>query len=282
MITRWIYDIEIYPNLFLLVAKNVFNGTIRKFQVSQYQDDRQLLQEWLSIEVTEMVGFNNLFYDYPVLHNAVTKLWSEKGSVFCNQCYKFSKELIGGKRSYIKDDEYYFKQIDLFKINHYDNKARITSLKLLEFNLRLENIQELPYKFDIVLTKEQIDIVVDYCVNDVLATELLYKETLSEINLREKLSPVYSIDFTNYNSAKLGEHIFIQKLIKSLGEEVVYDIIETDSLYAILCIVQNMLLKLNITCFLKDNLIDLINVNPQIELNRSGFTPNWKEEKIWQ
>ena len=102
------------------------------------------------------------------------------------------------------------------------------NVKLLEFNLRLENIQELPYKFDIVLTKEQIDIVVDYCVNDVLATELLYKETLSEINLREKLSPVYSIDFTNYNSAKLGEHIFIQKLIKSLGEEVVYDIIETD------------------------------------------------------
>jgi len=225
---RWIWDIECYPNLFLLCAKNVETKERVKFQVSPISDDRPFISYWLKESVNDMVGFNSINYDYPVLHYALNKLWKLKGRMFCKLLFNYSNNIIKGKKSYIKNFDYVKKQIDLFKINHYDNKAKMTSLKLLEFNLKLDNIQELPYEPGTVLKNEQIRTIIEYCDNDVNATELLYYETLKEIQLREKLSIQYNIDFTNYNSTKIGETILISKIINKLGENVVYHKIDTD------------------------------------------------------
>lgn len=225
---RWIWDIEVYPNLFLISAKNCITGERRRFQVSPLGDDRGKIALWMRDEVEEMVGFNSIYYDYPVFHYAVSNLWNMRGRDFCAKLFSYSTSIIKGKKSYIKDHEYLRKQIDLFKINHYDNKAKMTSLKLLQFNLRLKNIRELPYAPGTVLTNEQIQVVIDYCDNDCDATELVYAETLAEIELREKMNPIYGIDFTNYNSTKMGEYILISKIIQALGEDVVYDKYETD------------------------------------------------------
>ena len=142
---RWIWDIECYPNLFLVCAKHCITGERRRFQVSPLGDDRNELALWLRDEVETMVGFNNLYYDYPVLHYALSSAWNLRGRDFCASIYKYSSNLIKGKRTFIKERDFIRKQIDLFKINHYDNKAKMTSLKLLQFNLRLKNIKELPY-----------------------------------------------------------------------------------------------------------------------------------------
>lgn len=226
---RWIYDIECYPNLFLLCAKNVITKERRKFQVSPLGDDRALFIEWFNQEVVEMVGFNNVFYDYPILHHVLSVLWNERGRDFCSKLFTYSDNMIHGKRKvYLKDYQHFRRQIDLFKINHFDNKAKMTSLKLLEFNLKLKNIQELPFAPGTVLEDWQIRKVIEYCDNDVDATELVYDVTLPEIDLREKLSPQYKIDFTNYNSTKMGEWILVSKVIDKLGEEAVYNTYETD------------------------------------------------------
>ena len=68
---RWIWDVEVYPNLFLVCAKHCITGERRRFQVSPLGDDRNELALWLRDEVEEMVGFNNLYYDYPVLHHFI-------------------------------------------------------------------------------------------------------------------------------------------------------------------------------------------------------------------
>ena len=41
-------------------------------------------------------------------------------------------------------NELSLKQIDLFKINHYDNKNQSGESKRLEFEMDLENIEEMP------------------------------------------------------------------------------------------------------------------------------------------
>jgi hypothetical protein len=225
---RWIYDEEVYPNLFLLSAKQPGTDIRRRFQISPLGDDREALANWLLNEVTDMVGFNNLFYDYPVLHFLLSKAWKERGRVATSLIYKYSSRLIKSNR-YPPKIRPHRKQIDCFKINHFDNKAKMTSLKLLEFNLRLKNIQELPYPPDMVLSESQIQDVIDYCDNDCDATELVYDETLPEIQLREKMSPMFGIDFTNYNSTKMGEQILISRIIEELGEHKVYDRVETST-----------------------------------------------------
>lgn len=228
---RWIFDEEVYPNLFLLCAKIPGTDIRKRFQVSPLGDNRAELALWLLNEVQDMVGFNNLFYDYPVLHYAFDKkIQNLRGRDFCSAIYKFSYKLIKSNR-FPRKVHPLRKQIDLFKINHFDNKAKMTSLKLLEFNLRLKNIQELPYPPDMVLTESQIQDVVDYCDNDADATELVYNETVPEIELRDKMSPMFGIDFTNFNSSKMGEHILISKIIEQLGESKVYHVFETNSGY---------------------------------------------------
>lgn len=54
---RWVYDEEVYPNLFLLCAKNVETGERKRFQVSPLGDNRQETILWLQNEVDDMVGF---------------------------------------------------------------------------------------------------------------------------------------------------------------------------------------------------------------------------------
>jgi len=50
------------------------------------------------------------------------------------------------------DSNHIVPQIDLFKIHHFDNNSKRTSLKKLEFNMRSEKIQDLPYQVGSTLT----------------------------------------------------------------------------------------------------------------------------------
>jgi hypothetical protein len=225
---RWIYDEEMYPNAFILCAKNVDTKQRVSFQISPYKNDKEALARWLLNDVVDMVGYNNLFYDYQLLDYLIKTVFNLRGRDIVAKMYRKSSYIINKSR-YPKKTYHLRKQIDLFKINHFDNVNKSTSLKLLEFNLKMKNIQDLPYPVGTVLTKQQIDNVVDYCFNDVDATEEVYYETLPEIELREKMSAMFDIDFTNYNSTKMGEHILIKKIAEQLGEHVVYSTIEQEN-----------------------------------------------------
>lgn len=213
---RWIYDLEMYPNLFLFYCKNVNTLEYKWFAISPYHNDLNALIQFLKEEVTELVGFNNLQYDYPLLHHLITNRTKyDKLSLLIQSCFNKSQELVKSETAYFNIVRNPFiKQIDLFKIHHYDNKAKLNSLKHLQFNLRNINIQSLPYKFDTVLNKQQIDNVIKYCLNDVDTTYDFYLKSIDEITLREQLSETYNIDFTNYNGSKLGESIFIMEFEK--------------------------------------------------------------------
>ena len=43
--------------------------------------------------------------------------------------------------------------------HHFDNKARATSLKVLEFNMRSDSIEDLPFKVGATLTRDQVDVL---------------------------------------------------------------------------------------------------------------------------
>ncbi|MDZ7906351.1 MAG: hypothetical protein U5N55_11675 [Cypionkella sp.] len=45
----------------------------------------------------------------------------------------------------------------MFKINHFDNRAKATGLKALEFAMRAGSIAESSVPFDVRVTKAQID-----------------------------------------------------------------------------------------------------------------------------
>lgn len=224
---NYIYDIEVYPNFFLFCSKCSDTSKEQTFEVSDRRDDRNLFALFLSQPDLVMIGFNNLAYDYPIIHDIITKWFDKPLPKFLQSVYRRSGQLIKSNRSFIKDSDYICKQIDLFKINHFDNFAKACSLKELEFNFQMTNIQELPFDPDKPVSHDQMDLLIQYCHNDVNTTYKLYEHTLPEIELRKKMTEIYKQDFTNYNSTKIGESILVSSVESALGSDKVYEMVDT-------------------------------------------------------
>lgn len=214
-----IYDEESYVNIFSLSAKHPATGTRWRFEYSHRRDDRPAMLQWLLAlrqSSSRMVGFNNISFDYPVLHYILGTPDATPASInaFVQRIIDCSHE-----RRFdhiIWDRERYVEQVDLYKIHHFDNVARATSLKVLEFNMRSPSIQDLPFKPGSTLTDAEIDELLRYNDHDVDKTEEFYYHTLPAIEFREQLSAKYGRNFLNDNDTKIGKQYFIMRLEESL------------------------------------------------------------------
>ena len=156
-----------------------------------------------------MSGFNNMGYDWPLLD----VLWQSQGHVTHEQLYAKSQAIFS---SFNRFEHIIWQpaipQVDLYKIHHFDNQAKSTSLKLLEFNMRMDDIQELPFDPKYPVTYDQSRFLLKYNHHDVKATREFFHETKGDIELRDKLSQEHGKDFTNFNDSKIGSEFFIIKL----------------------------------------------------------------------
>ena len=89
----WVYDLETYPNIFTAAFLHSHSGNRRLFEVSNRKNDLDPLMiflKWLAVNNQRLVGFNNLAFDYPVLHNLIdTYLLTPKASTI----YKKAQQL---------------------------------------------------------------------------------------------------------------------------------------------------------------------------------------------
>lgn len=112
----------------------------------------------------------------------------------------------------VKPKDVLIPQIDLYKIHHFDNKAKSCSLKMIQFNSKSDTIEDLPFPVGIDLNHSQKDTLIEYNKHDVLKTLDFYKETLPKIQFRENLTRLYGRDFMNHNDTKIGKDYFIMRL----------------------------------------------------------------------
>lgn len=222
----WGYDIETYPNAFTFAIISSDRKHKRCWEVSFRKDETQEILNCLRYLVQNnqrMIGFNNLGFDYPIIHKIleqakVAKSGGLEYKIDYRWVYEQAMQQIQSARdgfaSVVKREDEIIEQIDLFKINHFDNKARATSLKMLEFNMKSENIEDLPFPVGKELTSDEIDVLKRYNTHDVIMTLDFYEHNISAIRLREALSVKYGADFMNHNDTKIGKDYFILELEK--------------------------------------------------------------------
>lgn len=221
-----IYDLETYKNCFtfsLVLANNP--AKIKVYEISDRKDDTESMLVCLRnlrSQGWRMVGFNNIGFDYPILHwimlkSAEAKQQDKPLKITAKQLQKVAQEQInatkeGGFPKVIKDE--LIPQVDLYLINHYNNKAKATSLKMLEVNMRSENVEDLPFPFDKVLTSSEMDVLIKYNKHDVMQTLKFYNFCKDALQLRVELTEKFGFDCTNYNDTKIGKELFIRTLEK--------------------------------------------------------------------
>jgi hypothetical protein len=220
------YDIETMQELFVVVCM-VPGKTGKSFQVSKWKNELDKFVRYTEANADAYwVGYNNLRFDSQVVEwilrnydnwheltnlEITAKIAQKAADVIHDANYEVFPQY--------REHELTLKQIDLFKINHYDNKNRMVSLKRLEFELDLENIEEMPiHHTKTNMTKEEVALTIDYCFNDVDATYEFLKVTLgdtehplykgnNQIELRQDIEAEFGIPCINYSDSKIGDEI---------------------------------------------------------------------------
>ena len=213
----WVYDLETYPNIFTGSFKHAATGNRVFFEYSDRKNELiELINFLYALKNTQcrLIGFNNLGFDYPILHFILECFYMGLSVL---DIYNKANEIINTpweKRfnNIIWDSDIHITQIDLFKIHHFDNKARRTSLKVLEFNMQSESIEDLPFEPGSYLDNTEKYILVNYNDHDVDETEKFYIYSIEMIEFREQLSEKYQKNFLNFSDKKIGSEIFINEL----------------------------------------------------------------------
>ena len=221
------YDIETMQEFFLINIYNPEEDTSREFMVSKWHYSLDAFMNYVSSHRDYYwVGYNNLRFDSQIVEWIIRNYdyWHEVPRLeLCAKIAQKAQDVIHDANYDVfaeyREEQLTLKQIDLFKINHYDNKNRMVSLKRLEFEMDLENIEEMPvHHTKVNMTKEDIAITREYCRNDVHATYEFYKITTgntkhplyednNQIELRQDIEAEFGIPCLNYSDSKIGDEM---------------------------------------------------------------------------
>lgn len=215
-----VYDIETTPAAFTMNVIGLYSDLNMTFEISRYRDDRAALFQWFAywqMTETPMIGFNNLGFDYVVLHEIYNNQYMTVEDI-----YDFAMSIINSNSRFgpqVWQSDRFAPQIDLYKIMHFDNPAKRTSLKALEINMRSETVMEMPIAFGVELTEQQVrEVLIPYNMHDVSETRKFAHLIMDAINFRIGLSDTLRGDCLNFNDSKIGSKILEQRL----GDDLCY------------------------------------------------------------
>tara|TARA_R110000851_G_scaffold41011_2_gene103148 strand:+ start:644 stop:2503 length:1860 start_codon:yes stop_codon:yes gene_type:complete len=219
---RKVFDLEQFQNFHSAVFYDIDTKEVDTFVIHSSRDDREEYIEYLldCQSSTGLIGYNNIGYDYPLLHFILSnkkKLLSATIWDAVAMLYTEGQRIIASEYPMISSWKTKIKQLDLYRIHHFNNVAKATSLKHLQMAMHWYNLQELPFKYDHVVKDKEVKPILEYNKNDVMSTYEFYTHSKEEIQFRKRIKKSYGIDCMNYPDVKIGEEILIIENAKALG-----------------------------------------------------------------
>ena len=181
------YDVEVFPNLFLVNWKYAGDG---KTVVRMINPTSEEIEELLRYN---LVGFNCRRYDNHILYGRLIGYSNE-------QLYKLSQKIISGKTDAFFGEAYNVSYTDV-----YDFCSKKQGLKKWEIELGIHH-KELGLPWDQPVPEEMWVKVAEYCDNDVLATEAVFNARQADFTARKILAEIAGMtvnDTTNSLTARI-------------------------------------------------------------------------------
>lgn len=219
----WVYDLEQFENFHSATFVDRDDESIQKvFVIHSSRDDREQYYDFLMEDVSGLIGFNNINYDYPLLHFFIELMRSHKAvgaTMGVNQLtdllQRKSQEIIKAEYSAIPPFQVIIPQLDLFKIHHFDNKAKATSLKAVQIAINYPNVEDLPFHENHWVDEEEVPKIIGYNLNDVLSTRAFYFLSEDMVEMRKMLSKEFNLNLRNANDPKIGQEIFGREIARA-------------------------------------------------------------------
>lgn len=226
-----VYDLECLRRIFTYTGYDVHKKEYYQYVISPWRNDSDALYHHLMDNKMIQIGFNNEGYDYPLEHHFLNH-WDDYrfmgGGELAEKLYAKSQEIIDTQFSTVADRNKYIRQIDLYKIWHYNNKARATSLKDLEFHMRMPNVQEMPIHHTAWGKESDIPLILSYNKNDVYATYLFFLTTLgkteysiykgrNKLQLRQDLTKKFKVNCLNLGDVPMGEALMLNLYSRAIN-----------------------------------------------------------------
>ena len=165
------YDIEVFPNLFLVNWKVAGEG---KPVVRMINPSPAEIEDLLKYR---LIGFNCRRYDNHILYGRLMGYDNE-------QLYTLSQRIISGSKNAFFGEAYNISYTDV-----YDFAAKKQSLKKWEIELGIHH-QELGLPWDQPVPEDMWVKVAEYCDNDVIATEAVFNHLRGDFVARQILAKV--------------------------------------------------------------------------------------------
>lgn len=228
MSTHYVMDYETLPNLFMGVFEHYTQPERKVFTVWKYKNEIQELIAFLEENQKEKqwhISYNGLAFDAQITHwildNKQMLLNMNDGEKVARVLYDVAQDVITcrDRGDYLTYSErnMKIKQIDIFKMNHWDNPAKMSSLKWLQYSMDWYNIEEMPIHHTTEVTSyKQVAMIEEYCINDVRSTKEIMHLSSEQILLRKQLTNEYKINLYSASEPRISKELFGLFLSKKL------------------------------------------------------------------
>ena len=221
-------DYETICNCFIAVFQHYKTEETKVFVVHEQRTDFPELIKFLNDCVSKNqwhISYNGLSFDAQITQKlllnqkALLKLDTQ---ALVTYIYNYAQSVIekSNKGDFAEFAPYKLKikQIDLFKLNHWDNKAKMSSLKWIQYSMDWQNVEDMPHKHDQPVTdSDTLDSVISYCINDVTSTKQIFNHSKEQIQLRQNLSKEYGIDLYSASEPRISKELFLYFLEQKTG-----------------------------------------------------------------
>lgn len=238
--TVFVYDIEVFQNIFHCSVINTETKEIHKFEISPRKNQLSELISFFkqvnspvswndnyttncSIDSDKIFcGYNNLHYDNPVINYIIEYehvLAENPVLVITNSIFNLSKEITNSGENIEKWKRWkyqvWFDSFDILTML-YSNKLRV-GLKEIQVTMQYNNVQEFVCDWSKPLPIEDFDSMIDYNINDIESTSALLDRCKKDIDLRLAIEDEYGVKVLSKDGVNIGMKILTHKYLEKTG-----------------------------------------------------------------
>lgn len=180
------YDVEVFPNLFVICFKYPGEEAVH-FRTNP---SAEVVKSLLDLR---LIGFNNRKYDNHIMYAASLGYSNE-------ELYEVSKRIINNEKNATFREAYNLSYTDI-----YDFSTKKQSLKKWEIELGIKHLES-DYPWDEMVPEDLWNDIIEYCSNDVKATEMVFNHLASDWGARKILAELSGLsvnDTTNQHTCAL-------------------------------------------------------------------------------